>query len=121
VSLSAGVGDRTERPRSTSELERSYEFGVGDYTVDLTDVELPPGTTEVEVDLGIGDLLVRVPQDAALAVDAHAGAGQVAVLGDTADGRSADRRVVVPGATPSAPVLELDAEVGFGNLAVRRG
>jgi hypothetical protein len=45
----------------------------------------------------------------------------VEVLGATDDGTGVDEHVVVRGSTSSAPVLELDAHVGFGHLAVRRG
>jgi predicted RND superfamily exporter protein len=121
VSLSAGVGDKDERPLHATQLERSYEFGVGHYNVDLTDVALPPGTTKIDVELGIGDLLVKVPEHAALEIRAHADGGQVTVLGRTEEGTRPDAHAVVPGSTSAAPTLELDAEVGFGHLAVRRG
>jgi hypothetical protein len=121
VSLSAGIGDKVERPVRTSQLERGYELAIGDYTVDLRDVELPRGTTKVDVELGIGNLLVRVPEHAALDIDARAGAGQVTVLDETDDGTGAEERAIVPGSTSVAPVLEVDADVGFGHLAVRRG
>jgi predicted membrane protein len=121
VNLSVGIGDKGERPLQASQLERSYEFGIGHFTVDLTDVALPPGTTEIDVALGIGDLLVRVPDDAALEIRAHADGGQVTVLGRTDEGTRPDEHAVVRGSTSAAPTLELDVEVGFGHLAVRRG
>ncbi len=121
VSPSAGVGDKDERPLHATQLERSYEFGIGHYTVDLTDVALPPGTTRIDVELGMGDLLVKVPEHAALEVRARADGGQVTVLGRTDEGTRPDEHAVVRGSTSSAPTLELDAEVGFGHLAVRRG
>jgi hypothetical protein len=121
VNLVAGIGERDERPLATAQLERSYEFGIGDFTVDLRDVPLPRGTTKVDVELGIGNLLIRVPETAALEIDAHAGVGQVTVLGETDDGSDAEERTVVPGSTPDAPVLELDADIGFGHVNVRRG
>ena len=121
VNLAAGIGDKDERPRGASQLERSYEFGVGHFTVDLTDVALPPGTTTIDVALGIGDLLVRVPADAALEIRAHADGGQVTVLGETDEGTRPDEHAVVRGSTSAAPTLELNAEIGFGHLAVRRG
>jgi hypothetical protein len=121
VSLAAGIGERDERPASTAQLQRSYEHGIGDLTVDLRDVALPAGTTKVDVELGIGNLLVRVPEEAALEIDAHAVGGQVTVLGETDDGSGAEERAVVPGSTSDAPVLELAADVGFGHVNVRRG
>ena len=121
VNLSAGIGDKDERPLDARQLERSYEFGIGDYTVDLTNVALPPGTTKIDVALGIGDLLVRVPEHAALEIRAHADGGQLTVLGKTDEGTRPDAHVAVHGSTSAAPTLELDAEVGFGHLVVRRG
>ena len=121
VNLSAGIGEKDERPLDAAQLERSYEFGTGDFTVDLRNVALPPGTTKVDVELGSGHLLIRVPENAALEIDAHAAAGKVDVLGKSDDGFDAAERVALRGATSSAPVLELEADVGFGHLAVRRG
>jgi Cell wall-active antibiotics response 4TMS YvqF len=121
VNLSAGIGEREERPLDTAQLDGSYEFGIGDFTLDLSEVALPPGTTRVDVELGIGNLLIRLPEEAALEIDGHASGGQVTVLGETDDGSDADERAVVPGSTSDAPVLELDADIGFGHLDVRRG
>jgi phage shock protein PspC (stress-responsive transcriptional regulator) len=121
VSISAGTGDRLERPLDAAALQSSYEFGIGDYTVDLSELELQPGTTNVDVSLGIGDLLVTVPEGVALEIDAHAGAGDVIVLGDGDDGLGADRQASVPGPSGDAPVLVLEADVGLGQVEVRRG
>lgn len=121
VSITAGAGDKLERPLDVAALERSYEFGMGDYSVDLTNVELQPGETHVDVSLGIGDLLVTVPEGVALDIDAHAGIGEVLLLGQSDDGVAADRQLNAPGATADAPVLVLDADVGLGMVEVRRG
>jgi uncharacterized membrane protein YdfJ with MMPL/SSD domain len=121
VSLFAGTGNKHERPTDTAHVERSYEYGVGNFTLDLRDVELPPGTTRVDVELAVGHLLVKVPRDAALVVDAHAAAGKVDVLEETSDGTDVDDRIAVRGSTSSAPRLELEADIGFGRLAVERG
>ena len=109
VNLSAGIGDKDERPLHARQLERSYEFGIGHYTVDLTDVALPPGTTKVDVALGIGDLLVRVPDDAALEIRGDcADGGQVTVLGKTDEGTLPDEHAAARGSTSAAPTLELE-------------
>ena len=73
------------------------------------------------MELGIGELRVVVPAGVGLEIDAHAGAGDVNVLGRSDDGAGADRRVVVPGSSPEAPVLVLDASVGLGELTVQTG
>ena len=50
---------RDERPLDAAQLEPSYEFGTGDFTVDLEELAPPPGTTKVDVELGSGYLLIR--------------------------------------------------------------
>jgi hypothetical protein len=120
VSLLAGTGNKHERPADASQLERSYEYGIGNFTLDLRDVELPPGRTTIEVELAVGHLLVKVPDGAALVLDGHAAAGKVDLLDETSDGTDVDDRVVAPGSRSSAPVLVLEADVGFGRLGVER-
>jgi phage shock protein PspC (stress-responsive transcriptional regulator) len=121
VSVSAGTGDKVDRPLDAAALQSSYEFGIGDYTLDLSELELEPGETHVEASLGIGDLLVEVPEGVALEIDAHAGAGDVVVFGVGDDGLGVDKQVSLPGPTADAPVLVLDADVGLGLVEVRRG
>jgi phage shock protein PspC (stress-responsive transcriptional regulator) len=121
VSISEGVGDRLERPLTATALERRYEYGIGDFELDLRNVELSGGTTRVDASLGIGELLVVVPDDVALDIDAHAGAGEVIVMGSMDDGLGARRELVLPGPDDDSPLLVLDAGVGFGQVEVRRG
>ena len=94
---------------------------VGDYELDLTNVELAGGETHVDVSLGLGSLVVTLPDGVAADIDAHAGAGEVNVLGATDDGIDADREIHIPGSEPDAPTLALDASVGVGKIEVRRG
>ncbi len=121
VSISAGVGNEVERPLDATQIESKYELGVGNLTIDLRNVDLPPGTTSVAVALGVGEVVVTVPENAALDIDGHTGIGKIAVLGEVDDGTDVDEQVFVPGPTPSAPVLELEADVGIGDLQVVRG
>jgi phage shock protein PspC (stress-responsive transcriptional regulator) len=121
ASISEGVGDERVRPLDAAALERTYEYGMGDYELDLTGVELPQGETRVEVSLGIGDLLITVPSGATVEVGAHAGIGDVILFGAGEDGIGADRSATVLGDGPDAPRLVLDADVGLGKVEVRRG
>ncbi len=56
-----GIGQRRYAPVAASELEPSYRLGVGELIVDLTRLPVQPGTTHVELDLGVGSALVLVP------------------------------------------------------------
>ena len=75
----------------------------------------------MEADVGIGKLLVQVPEGVALELDGHVGIGEVTLLGQSEDGTGADEHLSVPGPTPDAPVLEVEADVGIGELEVVRG
>lgn len=120
VSISSGIGDRVERPLAGTAPDRTYELGIGDLTVDLSDVTIPAGRTQVDVRLGIGDVVVVVPGDVALEIDARAGVGRVDLLGKEEEGADAEESVSIPGATADAPVLVLDADVAIGNVEIER-
>jgi phage shock protein PspC (stress-responsive transcriptional regulator) len=121
VSISAGAGDKVERPLTAVALEPSYELGLGSLDLDLRAVELPRGTTSIDASVGVGELVITVPEGVALELDAHAGAGEIDIFGELDDGFSVDRTLSVAGPTPDAPLLQLEADVGFGAIEVRRG
>ena len=120
VPLFAGIGDRVSHPASITALDRTYELGIGDFTVDLADVPLPVGETHVKATLGVGDLRVHLPRHVKVVVDGRASAGEITVFGEHADGTSVHKVVSDPGTDPSR-VLVLDARVGLGQLEVTRG
>jgi hypothetical protein len=117
VPLAGGVGDRTERPATPAELAE-YELGVGNLLVDLRQLQVPPGTTVVEARLGVGELVVELPDGVTVEVAARSGLGEVQALGqqeggfgsriDTTEGDGGDRR------------LRVDARVGLGQVRVER-
>jgi predicted membrane protein len=121
VPIFAGIGDRIAHPVAFASVGTRYEHGIGNLEVDLQDVSFPAGKTHVKATLGIGDLLVRVPKNVTLVVDAHAGTGKVNLLGRTDDGTSVNDRLTDPGAKGTARILELDARVGLGEVEVQRG
>ena len=121
VSISSGIGEKNERPLTLAALQPSYELGVGELDLDLGALTLPPGTTSVEASVGVGELVITVPAGVALEIDAQTGVADVDVLGHGDDGINAHKTVSIAGPTPDAPVLDIEADVGFGNLVVRRG
>jgi phage shock protein PspC (stress-responsive transcriptional regulator) len=121
VSISAGAGEKAERPLTVLALEPTYELGLGSLDLDLGAVELPTGTTSIDASVGVGELLITVPEGVALEIDAHAGAGEIDVFGETHDGFDVDRTLSFAGPTPDAPLLQVEADVGFGAIEVRRG
>jgi hypothetical protein len=116
--IEGGAGERTFRPASVADLRDTYELGVGQLTVDLRDLELPQGTTEIEITLGIGQLVVRVPADTAVRVHGKAGAGQVAIFGREHDGFDVDTTESAAGYDTATSRLFLDVSVGLGQVDV---
>jgi predicted membrane protein len=94
-------------------------LGIGNLDVDLSAVSFPAQGEKIDVSLGVGHLTVEVPHDAVVTVDAHAGAGQVDVFGNS--GRTVQLQSVPRRAGRTAPHLTLDARVGMGYLQVTRG
>jgi hypothetical protein len=120
VSVSSGVGEKNERPATVAALQPSYELGVGELGLDLRAVALPPGTTHLDATVGVGRLVITVPRDVAVEIDARTGVGELDILGVRGDGVGAQRTVTVAGSTPDAPVLDLEADVAMGEIVVRR-
>jgi predicted membrane protein len=110
-----GVGDAVESPSSAAELG-PFEHGIGKLTVDLTTVGLPLDEATVEATLGIGELVVLVPPDTDVTLDAHAGVGNIEALGRTESGLDVELRGV--SSTSGTQELDLELDVGIGSIRV---
>jgi phage shock protein PspC (stress-responsive transcriptional regulator)/predicted membrane protein len=120
IDVDGGVGERSYRPASAQDLRPDYRLGVGELVVDLRDVELPAGRTDMHVQVGVGHTIVRVPEDACVSSDVEIGVGHAEVLDRASDGVDvAFAQTASP--APGARQLHLDADVGIGALDVRRG
>lgn len=137
VTLRGGVGYRSDHPSTTADLPQRYRLGVGHQEVDLSDLDLVPGTTTVvRVDLGLGEADVRVPDDVDLVLRGHLGGGAVFLDGEEAGidgsdielrrtyaarGHAEDRRTAGGERIDrDPPVLVVDATIGAGMLDLHR-
>ncbi|MGZ4609658.1 MAG: LiaF domain-containing protein, partial [Actinomycetes bacterium] len=122
VGFRGGVGERTWAPTTVAAVtEHSpYRLGVGSARLDLSNLDLSGRTLHVQVRQGVGDLTVIVPQDVTVRVDADVRAGAFDVLSaPQQNGTDLHERVVDPQGV-GAPVLVIDAQLGVGDLEVRR-
>jgi cell wall-active antibiotic response 4TMS protein YvqF len=117
--LGGGVGERREQPARVAELREEYRLGIGQLTLDLTDLSLTSiaATERVRVRVGMGQLVVIVPMGPPVRVEARAALGNVQVF-EVQDSGFDAVRVVAPS---GEPVLELVLSVGLGQVEVRRG
>lgn len=122
VDVEGGVGERTWRP--VTSIDRAYTLGAGDATLDLrgvpTPVTEPP--VEVTVEMGAGNLVIRVPSDVTTRVVADVGIGSITrpgtdgELGTTSDaGPGRELRTVIGDGPPQVVVT---AELGFGEISI---
>ena len=119
IDLDGGVGEREYRPATMSELRDHYAIGIGGLDVDLTELELPTGRTNLDIDVGLGEAVVYVPDGACVTSDVEIGAGAADVFDRDHDGVDV---AFAEGATPPAgrPLLHIDADIGVGVLEVVR-
>lgn len=112
-----GIGDRSHDPASISALESPYRLAIGSMRIDLSGLRIE-GTVEVEAHVGMGELLIIVPDDVAVEVEATSGAGEVRIFGERSDG--IDVRDEYRSAGSARDVLVIDAGVFMGQVEVRR-
>jgi len=121
VPLHGPIGDRTVHPTSMRSLESTYRQSIGQLDLDLSDLQLPPGTTKVTASVGIGQLTVLVPRNVAVEATADVTAGQTRLFGVEDNGWNVDHATSRAGVTGDSPVLVLDTKAGLGQIEVRRG
>jgi phage shock protein PspC (stress-responsive transcriptional regulator) len=119
VRLDGPIGERAYRPFEGSEVHRDYDVAIGKLTIDLSATDLTPGETEVDANVGIGDLTVIVPDDVVVDVDAEASAGEVTVFGRSESGVDAHiTSTNRPFGADRSRTLRLEAHTGVGNVLV---
>lgn len=118
LNLKGGIGDEKHMPSSAAEIpDDGYELGVGRLAIDLRDIDWRAGqVVHLDARLGIGEIVVAVPADVCVAADAHAGAGDLEVAGQQADGSGVD--LTVAAGSEATPRLVLDADVDMGAIRV---
>ncbi len=119
IDLHGGVGQQDYRPASVAQLKPEYRLGVGQMTLDLRRLDLAAGSTDVKLVVGVGEAIVRVPENACVSTDAQIGAGQADVV--DGDGQSGlDVNVNETPRTVARPVVHVNADIGVGHLQIER-
>jgi len=118
LDLTGGIGDREYRPQTAAAIpDGGYELGIGRLAVDLRGIDWSPQQVlDVSARVGAGQLVVAVPSDVCVAADAHAGAGDLVVAGQQADGADVDLTSGDGGI--GRPMLRLNADVDLGQITV---
>ncbi len=118
--LPSGVGERTWHPVDAQQAQlHTYELGAGQGHLDLRDLHPGPGERIVaRTRMGVGELLVIVPNDVSIELTTKQRIGQTRLP----DGVSVQNEYVTqrfPGSS-STGTLVLDLTLRIGDLEVRR-
>jgi hypothetical protein len=113
LTWSAGTRDWTPMQ---GDLSSSYVLGAGKADLDLTGLD-PTRSVTVAARIGVGRLMVTVPDGMGLVVDAKVGAGRVYLLGHEQDGSGITTTTTLP-ARAHDGTLTLHLQGGFGDLEV---
>ncbi len=112
-------GTRSYVPTTPQEVRPRYELGAGELILDLRQVDLRDDT-DIEIDVGAGSVLVHVPDDLTLVLDAHTVIGEVIPPegnGISGSGTSVRERYE---SREGAPLLDLEIDVALGQIEVIR-
>lgn len=124
----SAIGDSAFAPTTVEEVEDGYSFGLGDITLDLTSLDLPPADERpvtVPIEMGAGNVTVILEEGASASARVTLGAGQVFWELDGADdvrgglgtsGAEFETDDVRDGATPD---IHLVVKAGAGEIFIK--
>lgn len=81
VTFGGGIGERTWRPSAT-DTSAKYRLSIGSAELDLAEAQDNPGTArEIEARVGIGELMIYIPDNLTVEVRSSVAAGDISRIG----------------------------------------
>ena len=117
VPLEGGFGAHSFSPTTVDELRPEYRLVGGELWIDLWQLEETSDPIEVTATVAMGQIVVKVPSDARVEVNAAVGGGDLRVLDRWQSGTNVSDRQVSDG---DGPHITLDLEAGVGSVHVDR-
>jgi hypothetical protein len=120
IPLNGPIGDQAWAPQRIAEVAEDYEVSIGEGTLDLSALDIPADDVlSIDASVGIGHLVVLVPEGMAADVTTDVGAGESTVFDLVQNGVGVTTDRSVEGSATSG-TLVLDLHVGMGKIEVRR-
>lgn len=116
-----GVGERVVEVSDIGDLEADYNLAMGQMTIDLRGLDSFDSVESITASVGLGELLIRVPEGTPVSVSASAGAGELQVFDRSADGLGVDQSFESAGFDSQGAGLIIDASVFMGRVEVTNG
>jgi phage shock protein PspC (stress-responsive transcriptional regulator) len=115
VPIEGGYGEQMFHPQAVGELRPAYRLAAGEIFLDLTDLDSSEPVV-LEASVGVGRLIVIVPQDARLTIDARVSGGRLSLFGGRQVGTGlADR---IDRSTGAGTLITLTLATGIGEVLV---
>ena len=111
-----GIGERVHRPGVASELD-DYRLAIGSMEIDLTDLALTTGV-EFSAEVGIGELVIIVPEGQAVDVTASVEAGEITIFDDAVSGTDVEDDFRSAGFATADDPITMTLEVFLGSIEV---
>jgi phage shock protein PspC (stress-responsive transcriptional regulator) len=108
---------RTFAPATIEEVSPNYTMDSGTLIIDLTNVDWDGQATEIDAELGAGQIEIELPPEVGATVNARAGVGQVDVFGRSSEGLGVGRSMTVVG-VEGAGDITITVRVGAGQITV---
>lgn len=109
------VGERRVSPDTVAEIPETIDMGIGSLRVDLSDVDFAGTEVSTSLDIGIGELIVYVPEDVTVDVQGDLGIGEIVVFGSSRNGVGLELERRQEG---SSGFLDLNVDGGIGSIEV---
>ncbi|MFF3445348.1 PspC domain-containing protein [Streptosporangium sp. NPDC002721] len=117
-------GDYTWKPATLSEVARTYSVGMGEGSLDLSDLVLPPGSrTVVNASVSVGEMRVILPATVRAEVNGSTRFGDVKIDHAVEGGPDIQHnKILEPEVAPKGDVatIVLNVKAGIGDVEVRR-
>jgi len=125
----SGIGGRSEmlligdyrRQGAWQVSNTEFWLGVGDIDLDMTQADLPEGETRLRVNCFVGDVKLRLPQDAAVAVEAGGFVVEVELGGKKIENIFTPVEIVSEGYAQAARRLRIEMTGFVVDLKVKQG
>jgi phage shock protein PspC (stress-responsive transcriptional regulator) len=108
-------------PADVASIAPEYDYRGGRVRLDLTAVDFAGADVATKVSMGVGDLLITVPDNVDVLTAVDLGLGSSEVFGEEHDGVGVGTHDRDDGADgPGGGTLRIDVEQGVGHVEVRR-
>lgn len=119
LAVDGAFGDSRYQVTEASDLRGDYSHAFGSMIVDLRDLELREGTTDLSLSSVFGSVVLDLPPDVPFRLEASSIFGSVDAPGVSAEGIAANRTYTSPGYEDAERRLDIEISVVFGSGRIR--